>query len=136
MAGIRETVKSDQALKNIREVAEILELPQHVLRFWETKFPQLQPLKRQGGRRFYRPVDVELLKAIKVLLHDKGYTIKGAVAFLGKNGARPQGDLFTPSAEPVKAAPAKPAAASPSRASIEELRKELVGIKELLRQAS
>ena len=69
--------KSPQAFKTIREVSETLEVPQHVLRFWETKFKQLRPLKRGGGRRFYRNEDVELLKKIKVLLYSDGYTIKG-----------------------------------------------------------
>ncbi|MBE04938.1 MAG: transcriptional regulator [Gammaproteobacteria bacterium] len=69
--------KSPQAFKTIREVSETLEVPQHVLRFWETKFKQLRPLKRGGGRRYYRNEDVELLKKIKVLLYSDGYTIKG-----------------------------------------------------------
>lgn len=74
--------KAPGALKTIREVAEILELPPHVLRFWETKFPQIQPLKRAGGRRFYRNDDVDALLIIRELLHQKGYTIKGAQAAL------------------------------------------------------
>ena len=69
--------KSPQAFKTIREGSETLEVPQHVLRFWETKFKQLRPLKRGGGRRYYRNEDVELLKKIKVLLYSDGYTIKG-----------------------------------------------------------
>jgi len=69
--------KSPQAFKTIREVSETLEVPQHVLRFWETKFKQLRPLKRGGGRRYYRNEDVELLQKIKVLLYSDGYTIKG-----------------------------------------------------------
>ena len=69
--------KSPQAFKTIREISETLEVPQHVLRFWETKFKQLRPLKRGGGRRYYRNEDVELLKKIKVLLYSDGYTIKG-----------------------------------------------------------
>jgi DNA-binding transcriptional MerR regulator len=69
--------KSPEAFRTIREVAEAMELPQHVLRFWETRFPQIRPLKRAGGRRYYRPDDVERLKLIKRLLYDEGYTIKG-----------------------------------------------------------
>jgi len=69
--------KSPDAFRTISEVAESMELPQHVLRFWETRFPQIKPLKRGGGRRYYRPDDVELLKTIKRLLYDQGYTIKG-----------------------------------------------------------
>ncbi|MBY0355780.1 MAG: MerR family transcriptional regulator [Rickettsiales bacterium] len=74
--------KAHGAMKTISEVAEILELPTHVLRFWETKFPQIQPLKRAGGRRFYRNEDVEALLLIRELLHSRGFTIKGAVKVL------------------------------------------------------
>ena len=70
--------KSALAFKTISEVSNYLNLPQHVLRFWETKFTQICPIKRAGGRRYYRPEDVELLYKIKGLLHDEGYTIKGA----------------------------------------------------------
>jgi DNA-binding transcriptional MerR regulator len=69
--------KADGAFKTISEVAEELDLPAHVLRFWETKFPQIQPLKRGGGRRYYRPADVELIARIRDLLHHQGYTIRG-----------------------------------------------------------
>ncbi len=74
--------KSRTAMKTISEVADILELPTHVLRFWETKFPQVQPLKRAGGRRFYRNEDIEALFLIKDLLHARGFTIKGATKVL------------------------------------------------------
>ena len=70
--------KSPTALRTISEVAEILDVPQHVLRFWETKFSQIKPLKRNGGRRFYRPQDIDVLQQIKHLLYNQGYTIKGA----------------------------------------------------------
>lgn len=70
--------KSDRALKTISEAAELLDVPQHVLRFWETKFTQIKPLKRNGGRRFYRPEDIDTLLKIKFLLYKQGYTIKGA----------------------------------------------------------
>tara|TARA_B100000686_G_scaffold317916_1_gene367115 strand:- start:462 stop:863 length:402 start_codon:yes stop_codon:yes gene_type:complete len=69
--------KSPGAFRTISEVADELELPQHVLRFWETKFTQLKPLKRGGKRRYYRPEDITLLRQIKSLLYDDGYTIKG-----------------------------------------------------------
>jgi DNA-binding transcriptional MerR regulator len=69
--------KSPQAFRTISETAEAVGAPQHVLRFWETKFPFVAPVKRAGGRRFYRPQDVVLLKAIRRLLHDEGLTIKG-----------------------------------------------------------
>lgn len=70
--------KSPHALRTISEAAELLDVPQHVLRFWETKFTQIKPLKRNGGRRYYRPADIEVLQQIKFLLYRQGYTIKGA----------------------------------------------------------
>ena len=70
--------KSPTALRTISEAAEMLDVPQHVLRFWETKFSQIKPLKRNGGRRFYRPQDIDILQQIKHLLYNQGYTIKGA----------------------------------------------------------
>jgi DNA-binding transcriptional MerR regulator len=80
--------KSPDAFRTIREVAESMDLPQHVLRFWETRFPQIRPLKRGGGRRYYRPDDVELLRAIKHLLYGEGYTIKGVQKLIKEQGAR------------------------------------------------
>jgi len=68
------------------EVAEDLALPQHVLRFWETRFNQIKPMKRGGGRRYYRPQDVELIKGIRHMLYDQGYTIKGVQKLLRENG--------------------------------------------------
>ena len=70
--------KSATALRTISEASEMLDVPQHVLRFWETKFSQIKPLKRNGGRRFYRPQDLDILQQIKHLLYNQGYTIKGA----------------------------------------------------------
>ncbi len=80
------TDKSPDAFRTISEVGEDLDLPQHVLRFWETRFTQIKPLKRGGGRRYYRPADVELLKGIRTLLYDQGYTIKGVQRLLKDNG--------------------------------------------------
>lgn len=74
----RKKEKSATALRTISEASEALDVPQHVLRFWETKFSQIKPLKRNGGRRFYRPQDLEILAQIKHLLYSQGYTIKGA----------------------------------------------------------
>ncbi len=74
--------KAPSAFRTISEVADDLHIPQHVLRFWETKFPQLKPLKRGGGRRYYRPEDVELLRRISDLLYIQGYTIKGVQRLL------------------------------------------------------
>ena len=78
--------KSRDAFRTISEVAELLDTPAHVLRFWETRFTQIKPLKRGGGRRYYRPQDVELIKGIKAMLYDQGYTIKGVQKLLRENG--------------------------------------------------
>ena len=78
--------KSPDAFRTISEVADDLDLPQHVLRFWETRFTQIKPLKRGGGRRYYRPQDVELIKGIRHMLYDQGYTIKGVQKLLRDNG--------------------------------------------------
>jgi DNA-binding transcriptional MerR regulator len=80
--------KSPDAFRTISEVAEDLDLPQHVLRFWETRFSQIKPMKRGGGRRYYRPEDIELLRGIRHLLYDQGYTIKGVQKLLKQNGPR------------------------------------------------
>lgn len=80
--------KSASAYRTISEVAESLGVPQHVLRFWETKFPAVKPLKRGGNRRYYRPEDIELLQVIHKLLHVDGYTIKGAQKLFKERGAR------------------------------------------------
>lgn len=92
--------KSPDAFRTISEVADELNLPQHVLRFWETRFPQIKPMKRGGGRRYYRPDDIDLLKGIRHLLYDHGYTIKGVQKLLKTNGNRfvaaiASGDLAT-----------------------------------------
>ena len=80
--------KSPDAFRTISEVAEDLNLPQHVLRFWETRFNQIRPLKRGGGRRYYRPDDVDLLKGIRHLLYGQGYTIRGVQRILKAEGVR------------------------------------------------
>lgn len=77
-----DSTKSASAFRTIGEVAETLGVAQHVLRFWETRFPQVQPLKRGGNRRYYRPADVELLRDIHRMLHAEGYTIKGVQKLL------------------------------------------------------
>lgn len=80
--------KSNDAFRTISEVAKELGLATHVLRFWESKFPQIKPLKRAGGRRYYRPDDVALLRRLQSLLHDEGYTIKGVQRLLREEGPR------------------------------------------------
>jgi DNA-binding transcriptional MerR regulator len=85
---VRALDKSPDAFRTISEVAEDLDVPQHVLRFWETRFPQIKPLKRGGGRRYYRPDDVDLLRGIRELLYGRGYTIRGVQRILKQDGLR------------------------------------------------
>src|SRR5215468_4197568 len=84
----RRPEKSATAFRTISEVADDLEVPQHVLRFWETKFPQIRPMKRGGGRRYYRPEDIDLLRAIRDLLYEQGYTIKGVQKLMREGGLK------------------------------------------------
>jgi DNA-binding transcriptional MerR regulator len=89
--------KAPNAFRTISEVAEELHIPQHVLRFWETKFPQVKPLKRGGGRRYYRPDDIVLLRRVADLLYIQGYTIKGVQRLLREGGGRLSDDIPPPS---------------------------------------
>lgn len=97
--------KSAEAYRTISEVADDLHVPQHVLRFWETKFPRIKPLKRGGGRRYYRPDDVMLLRRIADLLYIQGYTIKGVQRLL-KEGGGSLHDEIPPASEEERAAAA------------------------------
>jgi DNA-binding transcriptional MerR regulator len=90
------TEKSPEAFRTISEVADWLGTPAHVLRFWESRFPQVKPVKRAGGRRYYRPADMELLGGIKKLLHEDGLTIRGVQKLLRENGVRRVADLSPP----------------------------------------
>jgi DNA-binding transcriptional MerR regulator len=112
------TDRPADAFRTISEVAEDLDLPQHVLRFWETRFSQIKPLKRGGGRRYYRPDDIELLRTIRHLLYGEGYTIRGVqrifkeqgvktVIAVVRDGGRPKAVAAEP--EPMPAAYAAPA---------------------------
>ena len=96
----RRAEKSAAAFRTISEVADELDVPQHVLRFWETKFTQVKPLKRGGGRRYYRPEDVDLLRLIRGLLYDDGYTIKGVQRLMREGGLKPRTDQ--PAAKPAE----------------------------------
>src|ERR1700761_2270560 len=89
--------KAPNAFRTISEVADELHIPQHVLRFWETKFPQVKPLKRGGGRRYYRPDDIDLLRRIADLLYTQGYTIKGVQRLLREGGGQLADDIPPPS---------------------------------------
>jgi DNA-binding transcriptional MerR regulator len=102
---LRRAAKSASAFRTISEVADDLEVPQHVLRFWETKFPQIRPLKRGGGRRYYRPEDVELLRRVAQLLYQEGYTIKGVQRLLREGGGKLSDDI--PPATPDEQAAAE-----------------------------
>jgi DNA-binding transcriptional MerR regulator len=88
MTEVRASSKSPEAFRTISEAAEEIGVPQHVLRFWETKFSFIRPMKRAGGRRFYRPQDIAVLRGVRVLLHDEGYTIKGVQRLHKEQGVR------------------------------------------------
>lgn len=98
------SAKSDQAFRTIGELAADLGVPQHILRYWETRFPQLRPLQRAGNRRYYRPADVQLAHRIHRLLNQDGYTIRGVQQLLAGGGG--DGDSGQAAAEPVRPAPA------------------------------
>jgi DNA-binding transcriptional MerR regulator len=107
--------KAPSAFRTISEVADDLHIPQHVLRFWETKFPQLKPLKRGGGRRYYRPEDISLLRRVSDLLYTQGYTIKGVQRLLREGGLD---EAVAASAAP----PAAAAAVEPPESGVAALR--------------
>ena len=110
--------KSPEAFRTISEVGEDLDVPQHVLRFWETKFSQIKPMKRAGGRRYYRPNDVDLLRGIRHLLYGEGYTIKGVQKLLRENGAAFAIEVGRTGAVPAVASqPAREKAPEPDFAS-------------------
>jgi DNA-binding transcriptional MerR regulator len=90
--------KAPDAFRTISEVAQELDIPQHVLRFWETRFSQIKPMKRSGGRRYYRPDDVDLLKGIRRLLYGEGYTIRGVQRILKEHGIKSVQNLSDSSA--------------------------------------
>jgi DNA-binding transcriptional MerR regulator len=132
----RRGSKSAGAFRTISEVATELDVPQHVLRFWETRFSQIRPLKRAGGRRYYRPEDVELLRRIRGLLYQHGYTIKGVQKLLRDGGKAADTPVAAVEDEPEAAEHAEEAAADappPKRAAIKAAIDELVELRNLLR---
>jgi DNA-binding transcriptional MerR regulator len=139
-AGPRRTDKSDAAFRTTGEVSKELELPAHVLRFWESKFPGIKPLKRGGGRRYYRPEDVDLLRRIRQFLYHEGYTIRGVQKLLREGGPREEtaapaendGGPMLFSLEPAPEPPDPPASRQALQTALEEVRRELVAIRELL----
>ncbi len=109
-AGRQRLRKAAGAFRTISEVADELHIPQHVLRFWETKFTQVKPLKRGGGRRYYRPDDIALLRRVSDLLYNQGYTIKGVQRLLREGGGRLADDIPPPTPAERLAAEAERAA--------------------------
>ena len=101
--------KAPDAFRTISEVADELDVPQHVLRFWESRFREIKPLKRGGGRRYYRPEDVGLLRGIRHLLYGQGYTIRGVQRILREQGARFVQDVWQPGAPRPAHAPSEDA---------------------------
>jgi len=99
------TRKSDQAFRTIGELADELGVPQHILRYWETRFPQLRPLQRAGNRRYYRPSDVALAQRIHRLLNEDGYTIRGVQQLLASGDSEDQGAPTKPAQEARPVAP-------------------------------
>ncbi|MCA3255864.1 MAG: MerR family transcriptional regulator [Alphaproteobacteria bacterium] len=128
--------KSANAFRTISEVAEDLGVPQHVLRFWETKFPAISPLKRGGNRRYYRPEDVALLRAINRLLYTEGYTIRGVQKLIKEQGAKAVANGETAPAVSVAPEPAAtPAMAAVSAGLTSMQRAELRAIRDMLERA-
>ena len=147
---IARTGKSSAAFRTISEVADELGVQQHVLRFWETKFSQIKPLKRGGGRRYYRPEDVQLLRSIHRLLYTEGYTIKGVQKLLRDVGKKQIIGGFADDPAPVSrpltgvseasvpsvqvAAPAKPAGLTPEqRVALEAVLEELKQLRGMIK---
>ena len=133
-ASVRTGGKSAAAFRTISEVAEELDLPQHVLRFWETRFSHVKPVKRAGGRRYYRPEDVDLLRRIRDLLYKDGYTIKGVQKLLRQCG--PKGLIEAADNVPVppeNGAPESNGADDEKRAALKAILVDLEGMRRLLR---
>ena len=143
-------MKSPSAFRTISEVATDLSVPQHVLRFWESKFQQIKPLKRGGGRRYYRPEDVQLIGSIKDLLYNQGFTIRGVQKLLKENGRFPSARSMVPDPQvPVSITATMPSSApaaanaqqaprslSPEKKrEIENVLVELKALRELLKQS-
>jgi DNA-binding transcriptional MerR regulator len=139
-------MKSPTAFRTISEVATDLSVPQHVLRFWESKFQQIRPLKRGGGRRYYRPEDIQLIGNIKDLLYNQGFTIRGVQKLLKENGRFPSARSMVPDPQvptslstlqspPMSAPTQEVRGLSPEkRRELEGVLNELKSLRELLRQ--
>jgi DNA-binding transcriptional MerR regulator len=137
--------KSASAFRTISEVAGELDVAQHVLRFWESKFPQVRPMKRGGGRRYYRPEDVDLLRQIRSLLYEEGYTIKGAQKLLRAQRRGAADDIENGAGAAAEASAEAGAELGPElrepddtldhQGRLRRLRAELVALREALRNA-
>ena len=132
----KSATKSASAFRTISEVAEQLDVPQHVLRFWETKFSTVRPLKRGGGRRYYRPEDIDLIRQIRNLLYADGYTIKG-VQRLMREGHLKTASLLAAAKGGKTSVPARSAKAAENRdvGDVQSLITELGELRDMLRRA-
>ena len=124
--------KSADAFRTISEVATELEVPQHVLRFWESKFPQVRPLKRAGGRRYYRPDDVALLRRIRQCLYEQGYTIKGVQKLLREGALKT--DEIPRLTLPTTIAAREGEKIDDVRRELFDLRRDLIALREELKK--
>ncbi len=131
----RRVRKSAAAFRTISEVAGELDVPQHVLRFWETRFSHIRPLKRGGGRRYYRPDDVALLRRIKSLLYNDGYTIKGVQKLLREGAGADAASGDDEAAAPAVAKAAKDGLSPSARAVLEAALAELRAVHDLLKRS-
>jgi DNA-binding transcriptional MerR regulator len=135
----RPLAKSASAFRTISEVSQALDVPQHVLRFWESKFSQIKPLKRGGGRRYYRPEDVDLLRNIRDLLYTEGYTIRGVQKLLREGGVRSLGESLERSAQakpaPEAETPAPAGLSLKQRQTLEAALSELTSLRAILQSS-
>ena len=140
----RRTAKSDSAFRTISEAAKELGLQQHVLRFWESKFPQIQPMKRAGGRRYYRPEDIEFLGNIRTLLHDQGFTIKGVQKLLDQNKGKLPSEISVTAQEaeqgvsepvPITGSGIAPVGADVDKSALRNVLGELEALQGILRSS-
>ena len=134
LTGSRRGGKSPGAFRTISEVSNDLEVPPHVLRFWETKFPQIKPLKRGGGRRYYRPEDVSLLRQIRQLLYNDGYTIKGVQRLLKEGALKNTTQLgaMTANESDEQKQPQNSTTSSQEKAALRSIVDELQALRKLL----
>ena len=120
--------KAPDAFRTISEVADDLDVPQHVLRFWESRFPQIRPMKRAGGRRYYRPDDVDLVRGIRHLLYGEGYTIRGVQRILREQGPKFVQAVWQPGAAQPVSGPAEEVAEETDQLSPDEAARNVFGL--------